>query len=107
MIRRPPRSTLFPYTTLFRSRAAAVLIARARRHRVVVHAVRAGPGAERAVVAAGPPAPGAGGGGGDGVDGQGAGRRDGGRDDRPIASADVEAAEAEIGDLRRAGGVRI
>src|SRR3989449_5799557 len=24
MIRRPPRSTLFPYTTLFRSRAAAV-----------------------------------------------------------------------------------
>src|SRR3712207_6947771 len=25
MIRRPPRSTLFPYTTLFRSRLAAVL----------------------------------------------------------------------------------
>src|SRR5258708_31454477 len=25
MIRRPPRSTLFPYTTLFRSRVAAVL----------------------------------------------------------------------------------
>src|SRR5437773_8136615 len=25
MIRRPPRSTLFPYTTLFRSRAAPVL----------------------------------------------------------------------------------
>src|SRR5256885_8878632 len=25
MIRRPPRSTLFPYTTLFRSREAAVL----------------------------------------------------------------------------------
>src|SRR3989440_11524314 len=25
MIRRPPRSTLFPYTTLFRSRAAAAL----------------------------------------------------------------------------------
>src|SRR2546427_6773718 len=25
MIRRPPRSTLFPYTTLFRSRAALVL----------------------------------------------------------------------------------
>src|SRR5690242_21256374 len=25
MIRRPPRSTLFPYTTLFRSRAAALL----------------------------------------------------------------------------------
>src|SRR3989454_8918405 len=26
MIRRPPRSTLFPYTTLFRSLAAAILI---------------------------------------------------------------------------------
>src|SRR5256712_10185412 len=30
MIRRPPRSTLFPYTTLFRSRARALR----RRHRV-------------------------------------------------------------------------
>src|SRR2546426_5387526 len=29
MIRRPPRSTLFPYTTLFRSRAAASLVGRA------------------------------------------------------------------------------
>src|SRR3712207_8945636 len=28
MIRRPPRSTLFPYTTLFRSRAARELAAR-------------------------------------------------------------------------------
>src|SRR2546422_8381802 len=27
MIRRPPRSTLFPYTTLFRSRARALLLA--------------------------------------------------------------------------------
>src|SRR3989442_9150565 len=27
MIRRPPRSTLFPYTTLFRSRRLAVLLA--------------------------------------------------------------------------------
>src|SRR3712207_7507003 len=26
MIRRPPRSTLFPYTTLFRSKAAAALL---------------------------------------------------------------------------------
>src|SRR5258708_25085126 len=26
MIRRPPRSTLFPYTTLFRSRAGAALV---------------------------------------------------------------------------------
>src|SRR3712207_7265532 len=29
MIRRPPRSTLFPYTTLFRSDVLGVLIARA------------------------------------------------------------------------------
>src|SRR5258708_22379548 len=29
MIRRPPRSTLFPYTTLFRSRAEAVVTAKA------------------------------------------------------------------------------
>src|SRR3712207_8677476 len=40
MIRRPPRSTLFPYTTLFRSRwqavgAAAVLGVGARRPQVV------------------------------------------------------------------------
>src|SRR3712207_9561641 len=27
MIRRPPRSTLFPYTTLFRSRAVATMVA--------------------------------------------------------------------------------
>src|SRR5438132_14365106 len=27
MIRRPPRSTLFPYTTLFRSRAYAITVA--------------------------------------------------------------------------------
>src|SRR3712207_7121318 len=33
MIRRPPRSTLFPYTTLFRSAAA-------RHHREVIGAVR-------------------------------------------------------------------
>src|SRR3989339_1910882 len=32
MIRRPPRSTLFPYTTLFRSRAAAAAERAARRH---------------------------------------------------------------------------
>src|SRR2546426_6772030 len=31
MIRRPPRSTLFPYTTLFRSRLAAAGRRRARR----------------------------------------------------------------------------
>src|SRR2546426_8706502 len=34
MIRRPPRSTLFPYTTLFRSRRSS-----ARRHRGVLGAV--------------------------------------------------------------------
>src|SRR3989449_5799185 len=34
MIRRPPRSTLFPYTTLFRSRAAGWIVAEAR-HDVV------------------------------------------------------------------------
>src|SRR5260370_20627108 len=33
MIRRPPRSTLFPYTTLFRSRPAKALSARGRIHR--------------------------------------------------------------------------
>src|SRR5688572_32099593 len=35
MIRRPPRSTLFPYTTLFRSvdEAVAVVVRRARLHR--------------------------------------------------------------------------
>src|SRR5258708_29742178 len=31
MIRRPPRSTLFPYTTLFRSRGTAFLTSRSRR----------------------------------------------------------------------------
>src|SRR3712207_7389314 len=55
MIRRPPRSTLFPYTTLFRS--GAVARTRARRRRLAHdvgpgHAVRAdpdGPRAERRV----------------------------------------------------------
>src|SRR2546426_7648551 len=32
MIRRPPRSTLFPYTTLFRSRAGGLLTARLRQY---------------------------------------------------------------------------
>src|SRR5438445_6684917 len=35
MIRRPPRSTLFPYTTLFRSRGAVGRRGRARQHRGV------------------------------------------------------------------------
>src|SRR5256886_10955396 len=34
MIRRPPRSTLFPYTTLFRSRAAGARAARVGGERV-------------------------------------------------------------------------
>src|SRR3712207_7080753 len=43
MIRRPPRSTLFPYTTLFRSGRAAALAA----HHVGQHAdVLAGAGAQ-------------------------------------------------------------
>src|SRR2546426_9197261 len=55
MIRRPPRSTLFPYTTLFRSRIAAVedrppgLLARrdeAERGRLVAGDVPVGPGRE-------------------------------------------------------------
>src|SRR2546430_12469050 len=33
MIRRPPRSTLFPYTTLFRSRPCGSAMAEPRRHR--------------------------------------------------------------------------
>src|SRR2546422_7005534 len=39
MIRRPPRSTLFPYTTLFRSRVAPVV--RAGDHVAVAREVRA------------------------------------------------------------------
>src|SRR5690242_21542902 len=37
MIRRPPRSTLFPYTTLFRSRARAVEILRLERRFAARH----------------------------------------------------------------------
>src|SRR5437870_9702207 len=43
MIRRPPRSTLFPYTTLFRSRVRPVLDVRGQRDR---RHPRADPGAE-------------------------------------------------------------
>src|SRR5256885_12560899 len=35
MIRRPPRSTLFPYTTLFRSEHGVALALRVARHRAV------------------------------------------------------------------------
>src|SRR5712664_4339961 len=40
MIRRPPRSTLFPYTTLFRSRPGAGLAAYAGAARAAVHGDR-------------------------------------------------------------------
>src|SRR5258707_11495738 len=42
MIRRPPRSTLFPYTTLFRSRLEAEQTDRGVRHRLLVRADRDG-----------------------------------------------------------------
>src|SRR5258706_7704053 len=49
MIRRPPRSTLFPYTTLFRSLGASVTILRAGSFQEAVMGlgavVRAAPGA--------------------------------------------------------------
>src|SRR5438876_8425383 len=45
MIRRPPRSTLFPYTTLFRSRRGEVVPRFLERHRVAAQALRDHPGA--------------------------------------------------------------
>src|SRR2546422_10846546 len=42
MIRRPPRSTLFPYTTLFRSRIAATLVACGRAPSTPVALIRWG-----------------------------------------------------------------
>src|SRR5687768_18077737 len=60
MIRRPPRSTLFPYTTLFRSAAAARARRRARRSRpatatAAIHknAPRQGPSTRRPAPTAG------------------------------------------------------
>src|SRR5947208_12520396 len=49
MIRRPPRSTLFPYTTLFRSRGLRVpaVPAGLRRDRVALQAARAARGGRR------------------------------------------------------------
>src|SRR5688572_32539189 len=38
LVRRPPRSTLFPYTTLFRSRRARHRARTARRHRFRIRA---------------------------------------------------------------------
>src|SRR5690242_20847862 len=40
MLRRPPRPTLFPYTTLFRSTAMIVLVRAARRPRIIGRVVR-------------------------------------------------------------------
>src|SRR3712207_8855313 len=39
MIRRPPRSTLFPYTTLFRSATGRDLLASIARYAIIVYAV--------------------------------------------------------------------
>src|SRR3712207_7987691 len=47
MIRRPPRSTLFPYTTLFRSLGEAVRLGRERRA-ADEHQLRAPPRGEQA-----------------------------------------------------------
>src|SRR2546425_7929099 len=42
MIRRPPRSTLFPYTTLFRSKLAARALARSSRRSILRSSARRG-----------------------------------------------------------------
>src|SRR3712207_7668634 len=47
MIRRPPRSTLFPYTTLFRSQRLAGRASRGRRRARVAAAQRAADGARQ------------------------------------------------------------
>src|SRR5256886_16765510 len=50
MIRRPPRSTLFPYTTLFRSGPEERVVTRDRPHEVLLHLRRGQADAARAVV---------------------------------------------------------
>src|SRR5258708_28391048 len=51
MIRRPPRSTLFPYTTLFRSREGALVMVHAENHDMIQwlahHLVEQGHGAPK------------------------------------------------------------
>src|SRR5256885_9260074 len=47
MIRRPPRSTLFPYTTLFRSHAREGALSAGRRPVADRRCARAGPAADR------------------------------------------------------------
>src|SRR3712207_7057467 len=49
MIRRPPRSTLFPYTTLFRSRSASRRRAQPPGHHSAEALRRPGPAADRRV----------------------------------------------------------
>src|SRR5258708_17932275 len=46
MIRRPPRSTLFPYTTLFRSRSEGIIPALESAH-ALAHAAKLAPGLPR------------------------------------------------------------
>src|SRR3712207_8268168 len=55
MIRRPPRSTLFPYTTLFRSHFRADRLGPALRRRAARHAAGAAAHAARAEAARGGP----------------------------------------------------
>src|SRR3712207_7510359 len=52
MIRRPPRSTLFPYTTLFRSRRLAVCTARSTAAALLRHSVSSATGSESATTPA-------------------------------------------------------
>src|SRR3712207_6945465 len=56
MIRRPPRSTLFPYTTLFRSAPVRTHLERTERH--VTARRRRGPGPRRGPAPADGPVPG-------------------------------------------------
>src|SRR5438309_7652501 len=42
MLRRPPRSTLFPYTTLFRSGVAGLVVAELGKHPGAEHDTQAG-----------------------------------------------------------------
>src|SRR3712207_7386008 len=51
MIRRPPRSTLFPYTTLFRSEVAAVRVLLIEQHQLLARALKRGLEEEGFVVA--------------------------------------------------------
>src|SRR2546426_6673707 len=61
MIRRPPRSTLFPYTTLFRSRVGGSeersASRAAGRATLRIERARVGPGSRLAAVRGGPPEP--------------------------------------------------